>query len=195
MCAGQILGVRMALLGLSASASTTRSAPTASGWLPMLRSIVAPRTPSAWSLAAGWASARSNFATGARWPQPSSILPRAAAFASLRLRIRVISRDSFIRILKSKSHQQMLAYRELSRRSAFRTERVRVPVDPSELPGYKADRVVCARCGEGVNFGRFEEVDGERCALLAPTPNCATGHPSETESQSGALEREMRSVP
>ena len=72
--------------------------------------------------------------------------------------------------IENKSHQQMQAYRELSDDQLFRAERVRVPVDPSELPGYKAERVVCARCGEGINFGRFEEVAGERFCLSCAHP-------------------------
>jgi formylmethanofuran dehydrogenase subunit E len=64
----------------------------------------------------------------------------------------------------------MLAYRELSDDQLFRLERVRVPVHPSELPGYKAERVECARCGEGINFGRFEEVAGQRLCLTCAHP-------------------------
>ena len=66
--------------------------------------------------------------------------------------------------------QQMQAYRELPDDQLFRVERVEVAVDPAELPGYKAERVVCARCGEGVNFGRFEEVNGERLCLSCAGP-------------------------
>ena len=33
----------------------------------------------------------------------------------------------------------------------------------------------CPRCGEGVNFGRFAVVDGERLCLPARSRNCATG--------------------
>jgi formylmethanofuran dehydrogenase subunit E len=49
-------------------------------------------------------------------------------------------------------------------------QRVRVHVDASELPGYKTDRVVCARCGEGINFGRFEVVADQRLCLTCAHP-------------------------
>ena len=31
---------------------------------------------------------------------------------------------------------------------------------PEEFPGYKADRIVCAACGEGINFHREVLRDG-----------------------------------
>jgi formylmethanofuran dehydrogenase subunit E len=31
---------------------------------------------------------------------------------------------------------------------------VRVEIPPQDLPGYKAPRVVCERCGEAISFGR-----------------------------------------
>ncbi len=82
---------------------------------------------------------------------------------------RDLARELFPHI-ESKSQQQMQAYRELPDVQLFRVEKVRVHVDPAELPGYKAERVICERCGEGVNFGRFEEVDGQRLCLSCARP-------------------------
>jgi formylmethanofuran dehydrogenase subunit E len=64
-----------------------------------------------------------------------------------------------------KNEQQMRAYRELPNDELFRTEWVSVPLPPSEFPGYKGVRLACARCGEGVNFDRFIEREGERVCL------------------------------
>ncbi len=64
-----------------------------------------------------------------------------------------------------KNQQQMKAYRELPDGELFGAEWVRVPLPPSEFPGYKGARVVCARCGEGVNFDRFVERDGKQLCL------------------------------
>ncbi|MGH9814369.1 MAG: TraR/DksA C4-type zinc finger protein, partial [Candidatus Acidiferrales bacterium] len=36
----------------------------------------------------------------------------------------------------------------------FTRQWVKVELPPEELPGYKAPRVVCAQCGEGINFKR-----------------------------------------
>ena len=43
----------------------------------------------------------------------------------------------------------------------FDIQWVRVSVPPEDLPGYKAPRAVCAECGEGINFKR-EVVRGGR---------------------------------
>jgi formylmethanofuran dehydrogenase subunit E len=64
-----------------------------------------------------------------------------------------------------KNPQQMKAYRELPDADLFQEEWVRVPLPPSEFPGYKGERLACARCGEGVNFDRFIEREGQRLCL------------------------------
>jgi formylmethanofuran dehydrogenase subunit E len=69
-----------------------------------------------------------------------------------------------------KNAQQMKAYRELPDDELFSTEWVRVPLPPSEFPGYKGERVACARCGEGVNFDRFVEQNGARLCLACANP-------------------------
>ena len=56
--------------------------------------------------------------------------------------------------LESKNAQQMAAYRELDDDALFTHAWVKVALPPEELPGYKAERVVCAECGEGINFRR-----------------------------------------
>jgi len=69
-----------------------------------------------------------------------------------------------------KNEQQMKAYREMPDKDLFAAEWVRVALPASEFPGYKGERVVCAKCGEGVNFDRFVERDGVRVCL-----GCAEG--------------------
>jgi formylmethanofuran dehydrogenase subunit E len=54
--------------------------------------------------------------------------------------------------IENKNQQQMLAYRELSDEDLFSTQWVKVEVPASELPGYKGERITCAKCGEGINF-------------------------------------------
>jgi formylmethanofuran dehydrogenase subunit E len=36
---------------------------------------------------------------------------------------------------------------------------VRVDLPPEEMPGYKAPRVACDECGEGINFKREVQQD------------------------------------
>jgi formylmethanofuran dehydrogenase subunit E len=64
----------------------------------------------------------------------------------------------------AKNEQQMRAYRELPDSDLFAHTWVRVEIPPTDLPGYKAPRVVCSRCGEAVSFGR--EV-GDLCRACA----------------------------
>jgi len=59
-----------------------------------------------------------------------------------------------------KEQGQRRAYRELPDDELFSKQWVRVELPPEELPGYKAPRVVCAQCGEGINFKREVLRDG-----------------------------------
>jgi len=63
--------------------------------------------------------------------------------------------------IESKNEQQMLAYREMSDDDLFSTEWVKVELSPEEFPGYKGERVVCANCGEGINFHREVAREGK----------------------------------
>ena len=62
--------------------------------------------------------------------------------------------------IENKNQQQMLAYREMSNENLFTVQWVKVPVPPQELPGYKGERIVCAQCGEGINFQREVRREG-----------------------------------
>ena len=64
-----------------------------------------------------------------------------------------------------KNAQQMHAYRELPDADLFSEQWVSVALPPSEFPGFKGQRVACAHCGEGVNFDRFVEGNGQRICL------------------------------
>ena len=63
--------------------------------------------------------------------------------------------------IENKNQQQMLAYRELPDEDLFSEQWVHVPMHARELPGYKSARIACARCGEGINYDRQTEIDGE----------------------------------
>src|SRR5579875_3128651 len=69
-----------------------------------------------------------------------------------------------------KNEAQMRAYRELPVDELFSEQWVRVPLSPSEFPGYKGERLACSRCGEGINFDRFVERDGQRLCLACANP-------------------------
>jgi formylmethanofuran dehydrogenase subunit E len=63
--------------------------------------------------------------------------------------------------IANKNQQQMLAYREISDDDLFATQWVKVDLPPEEFPGYKGERVVCEMCGEGINFCREVRRDGK----------------------------------
>ena len=62
--------------------------------------------------------------------------------------------------IESKNQQQMLAYREMANDDLFNVQWVKVSLPPEELPGYKGERIVCERCGEGINFQREVRQEG-----------------------------------
>ena len=62
--------------------------------------------------------------------------------------------------IESKNQQQMLAYREMRDDDLFSTQWVKVEIPAEEFPGYKGERIVCAECGEGINFRREVLRDG-----------------------------------
>ena len=63
--------------------------------------------------------------------------------------------------VESKNQQQMLAYREMPEEDLFDVRWVKVEVPPEELPGFKGERIVCAECGEGINFKKEVRRDGK----------------------------------
>ena len=170
MCAGQILGVRMSLLGLR---SLGIEDPLGADRKRLITYVEIDRC----------ASDAIAMVTGCRlgkrtlkfrdWGKMAATFVDLASSVGVRIVALENSRDLARQLhpeIENRGQQQMLAYRELDDAQLFRLQHVRVHVDPAELPGYKADRVVCARCGEGINFGRFEEAAGQRLCLTCAHP-------------------------
>jgi formylmethanofuran dehydrogenase subunit E len=72
--------------------------------------------------------------------------------------------------IADKNQQQMKAYREMDDSELFGEQWVDVAVGANEMPGYKGARVACAACGEGINYERFVERDGETLCLACAHP-------------------------
>jgi len=170
MCAGQILGVRLALLGL---ARLGIADPRGADRKRLITFVEIDRC----------ATDALALVTGCRlgkralkfrdWGKMAATFVDLTANRAIRIVALENSRELAERLyphLASKSAQQMHAYRELSDSELFREQWVRVDLDPADLPGYKAERVACARCGEGINFGRFAVVNGERLCLACARP-------------------------
>ena len=184
LCAGQVLGVRMAMLALERlGIADPRARLLADGSLnPDRKRLVT------FVEIDRCATDAIGVVTGCRVGKRALKLrdwgKMAATFVDLNAKLgedsykglRVVALESSKRRAKElypeleKNAQQMKAYRELPDSALFSAQWVRVPLPASEFPGYKGERVACARCGEGVNFDRFVERGGERLCVA-----CAGG--------------------
>ncbi len=93
--------------------------------------------------------------------------------------------------IPEKNKQQMKAYCEMNDAELFGEEWVEVEVSPKEMPGYKGDRVACARCGEGINYDRFIESEGERLCLACAYPEQRYYRPANEQQGKGAEQQEQ----
>jgi formylmethanofuran dehydrogenase subunit E len=80
---------------------------------------------------------------------------RIAAKESSKVRARQLHPE-----IENKNQQQMLAYREMSDDDLFAMQWVKVELAPEEFPGYKGERITCDICGEGINFRREVRREG-----------------------------------
>ena len=81
--------------------------------------------------------------------------------------VRVVAKESSKQRAKElhpeiadRTQQQMTAYRELSDAELFDYQWVIVAIGAEEMPGFKGPRVACDECGEGINFQRQVVKDG-----------------------------------
>ena len=154
ICAGQILGLRMALngvrlLGLEDPAGTDRKR--------LVTFVEIDRC------ATDAVAVVTGCRLGKRALKFRDFGKVAATFCDLveNRAVRVVARESAKQRARQlhpeiadKELQQLEAYRELPDEELFETQWVRVKIGPEDLPGYKAPRVVCDECGEGINFKR-----------------------------------------
>lgn len=154
LCAGQILGLRMALhgmtlLGLDDPAGKDRK-----------RLVCVVEIDRCMTDAIGVVT---GCRLGKRALKFRDFGKAAATFCDLQENraVRIAARESakeragaLYPEIAGRNQQQMRAYREMPDEELFAIEWVRVTLGAEELPGYKAPRVVCAQCGEGVSFRR-----------------------------------------
>jgi len=185
LCAGQILGVRMAMLAMRRlGIHSPRKRTLANGELNPDR-----KRPVVFVEIDRCATDAIGVVTGARVGKRALKLrdwgKMAATFVDLDAKlapetykgIRIVALEGSKQRAKEiypeleKNEAQMHAYRELPDDELFSEQWVRVPLSPSEFPGYKGERLACARCGEGINFDRFVERSGERLCLACANPS------------------------
>lgn len=161
VCAGQILGVRMAMLGLQLIGIHD---PRGKDRKRLITYVEIDRcVTDAVGVVTGcrlgkralkfldWGKVAATFVDLA-----SSNAVRVAAKESSK----ALARQMYPQI-ENNNQQQMLAYRDISNDDLFAVQWVQVNVAPEELPGYKGERIVCAECGEGINFQRWVRAEGK----------------------------------
>jgi len=160
MCAGQVLGLRMALFGVRLLGLDD---PTGADRKRLVTFVEIDRC----------ATDAIPIVTGCRMGKRAlkfrDFGKVAATFCDLQedRAVRVAARENAKQRarelhpeIESKNEQQMVAYREMPDEELFDIQWVRVRIGPEDMPGYKAPRVECAQCGEGINFKREVVRDG-----------------------------------
>lgn len=158
LCAGQVLGVRLAMLGLRELGITDPIA-------ERKRIVTYVEIDRCMTDAIGLVA---NCRLGKRALKFRDWGKVAATFVDLQTgrAIRIAAKESSKEIARNmfpdmtKDAGQQKAYAELSEDVLFDKRWVKVEVKAHDLPGYKGPRVVCAECGEGINFGREVLQDG-----------------------------------
>ena len=164
LCAGQILGVRMAMLGCKRLGVDD---PKGIDRKRLVTFIEIDRCATdAIAVVTGcrlgkraikfrdWGKMAATFVDLGSPLEPLGETPvykgiRVAALESSRQRARELYPH-----VEQKNQQQMLAYREMPDADLFGEQWVSVPIHPREMPGYKSARVTCEACGEGINYDR-----------------------------------------
>jgi formylmethanofuran dehydrogenase subunit E len=161
LCAGQVLGVRMAMAGLRQLAIAD---PQGKDRKRLVTFVEIDRC----------ATDAIGVVTGCRLGKRALKFrdwgKMAATFVDVESgrAVRVAAKESSKQLakamhpeLESSNRQQMLAYREMPDEDLFSIQPVKVELPPEEFPGYKGERVTCSACGEGINFRREIRHDGK----------------------------------
>src|ERR1700721_4267111 len=154
ICAGQVLGVRLAMLGLEKLGIND---PQGKDRKRLVTFVEIDRC----------ATDAVAVVTGCRlgkralkfrdWGKVAATFVDVSSGKAIRIAARESSKNLARQMhpeIADKNQQQMLAYREISDDDLFALQWVKVDLRPEEFPGYKSERVVCEVCGEGINFRR-----------------------------------------
>ena len=154
LCAGQVLGVRMAMLGL---ARLGIEDPQGKDRKRLVTVVEIDRC------ATDAVAVVTGCRLGKRALKFRDWGKMAATFVDVTggKAVRIAAKESSKALARSmhpeivdKNQQQMLAYREMRDDDLFDLQWVKVDLPPEEFPGYKGERVACEKCGEGIDFKR-----------------------------------------
>jgi formylmethanofuran dehydrogenase subunit E len=154
LCAGQVLGVRMAMLGMEKLGIED---PRGKDRKRLITYVEIDRC----------ATDAISVVTGCRvgkralkvldWGKMAATFVDLEANRAFRISAKDSSKERAKELhpdLPNKNAQQMAGYKTMAPNELFDVESVRVDVKPEDLPGYKGERIVCAQCGESIAFRR-----------------------------------------
>jgi formylmethanofuran dehydrogenase subunit E len=161
LCAGQVLGVRMAMLGLSRLGIED---PQGKDRKRLLTFVEIDRCATDAVVVVTGCRLGKRALKFRDWGKVAATFVDTANGAAIRVAAKESSKAlarSMHPEITNKNQQQMLAYREMSDEDLFDLQPVTVELPPEEFPGYKGERVVCDQCGEGINFRREVRREGK----------------------------------
>jgi formylmethanofuran dehydrogenase subunit E len=152
LCAGQVLGVRMAMLGL-------REIGIADPIAERKRIVTYVEIDRCLTDAVALVT---NCRLGKRalkvrdWGKVAATFVNLQTGSAIRIAAKESSKQAACEMFPDmpKDAGQQKAYAQLSDEILFDKKWVKVEVKPEDLPGFKGPRVICERCGEGINFKR-----------------------------------------
>ena len=171
LCAGQILGVRMAVLAcrlLDIHDPRSKQSPDRKRLVTFVEIdrcatdaiavVTGCRVGKRALRLRDWGKMAATFLDLSRPIPPGEMDGQPDYFRALRLVALESSKQRAREIfpeIADKNQQQMRAYRDLPDADLFAAQWVSVHLPPSEFPGFRGARVTCSACGEGINFDRF----------------------------------------
>jgi formylmethanofuran dehydrogenase subunit E len=164
MCPGQVLGVRMAMLGLT-QLGIEEHADLRKRLLTVVE--IDRCATDAVSLVTGCRLGKRSMkfvdygkVAATFVDLESGRAVRVIARDDSRLKAKEMFRDADSSQMASAYKQQLEAYKVMADGDLFTVQEVRVNFKPEDLPGGPHTRVACQRCGEGINDHRERIVDG-----------------------------------
>lgn len=154
LCAGQVLGVRMAMLGLK---KLGLEDPYGSDRKRIVTFVEIDRCATDAVMVVTGCRLGKRALKFRDWGKMAATFVDVETGKAVRVAARESSKDLARTLhpeLSDKNKQQMQAYQEMTDEQLFQVQSVHVELLPEESPGYKGDRVVCEQCGEGINFRR-----------------------------------------
>lgn len=126
------------------------------------------------------------------WGKMAATFIDVSTGRALRVAAKESSKDAAKQLhpeIDNKNQQQMLAYRELPDDVLFAEQWVQVPLEAREFPGYKAERIACAVCGEGINYDRYAVRDGQKLCHGCAAPEARYYQPVPEGQAADTLEQ------